>query len=130
MTTTDLGTGTTRATDLTRDQLVALHPYVIDIPDGKLAEGPSTPPTTVSDFKTTEADVDAIFDTYLPSFLARRGLCLVALRAYEAALVVDVPVRKSKHAHVPFAVEGNVGHARRILEVGPYAIERAGQVGR
>ena len=73
MTTTDLGTGTTRATDLTRDQLVALHPYVIDIPDGKLAEGPSTPPTNVSDFKTTEADVDAIFDTYLPSFIAGRA---------------------------------------------------------
>ena len=67
-------TAATRATDLTRDQLVAMHPYVIDIPDGKLAEGPSTPPTTVKDFKTTEADVDAIFDTHLPAFLEGRDL--------------------------------------------------------
>jgi hypothetical protein len=57
---------------LTRDQLVAMHPYVIDIPDGKLAEGPSSLPTSVADFKTTKADVDAIFDTHLPSFLAGR----------------------------------------------------------
>ena len=55
---------------LTRDQLVAMHPYVVDIPDGKLAEGPSSLPTSVADFKTTKADVDAIFETHLPSFLA------------------------------------------------------------
>ena len=60
--------------DLTRDQLVAMHPYVIDIPDGKLAEGPSRLPTSVKDFKTTRADVDAIFDTFLPSFIAGRDL--------------------------------------------------------
>ncbi len=60
--------------DLTRDQLVAMHPYVIDIPDGRLAEGPSRSPTSVKDFKTTKADVDAIFDTFLPSFIAGRDL--------------------------------------------------------
>ncbi len=65
-------TTSARGGDLTRDQLVAIHPYVIDIPDGRLAEGPSTPPTSVSDFKTTEADVDAIFEDYLPSFIAGR----------------------------------------------------------
>ena len=63
---------TARATGLTRDQLVAMHPYVIDIPDGKLAEGPSSLPTSVSDFKTTKADVDAIFENYLPSYIAGR----------------------------------------------------------
>jgi hypothetical protein len=65
---------TTRSTGLTRDQLVAMHPYVIDIPDGRLAPGPPALPTTVDDFKTTKADVDAIFDTYLPSYLAGRDL--------------------------------------------------------
>ncbi len=59
---------------LTRDQLVAMHPYVIDIPDGRLAEGPSTLPTSVDDFKTTKADVDAIFETHLPAFLVGRTL--------------------------------------------------------
>ncbi|MEO7352260.1 MAG: caspase family protein [Marmoricola sp.] len=63
---------TARKVGLSRDQLVAMHPYVIDIPDGKLAEGSSTLPTSVSDFKTTRADVDAIFETYLPSYIAGR----------------------------------------------------------
>jgi Caspase domain len=58
--------------DLTRDQLVAMHPYVVDIPDGKLAGGPATAPTSVKDFKTTRADVDAIFENYLPSFIEGR----------------------------------------------------------
>ena len=63
---------TARTTGLTQEQLVALHPYVIDIPDGKLAEGPPTLPTSVDDFKTVEADVDALFETHLPDFLAGR----------------------------------------------------------
>ena len=65
-------TTTSRATDLTRDQLVAIHPYVIDIPNGKLAEGPPALPTSVDDFKTTKEDVDAIFSDYLPAYLSGR----------------------------------------------------------
>ena len=61
--------------------------------------------------------------------LARRGLRLVALRAHEAALVVDVAVREAEHADVAFAVEGDVGHLRRVLEVRPDAVERAVEVG-
>lgn len=70
MTTTT--TATARSASLTRDQLVAMHPYVVDIPDGRLAEGPSTAPTSVDDFKTVKADVDAIFDTHLPAFVQGR----------------------------------------------------------
>ena len=61
---------TARKTGLTQEQLVAMHPYVVDIPDGKLAEGAPTLPTSVDDFKTVEADVDALFETHLPDFLA------------------------------------------------------------
>ena len=60
---------TSRSVDLSRDQLVALHPYVINVPDGRLASGSSTLPTTVKDFRTTAADVDAIFSTHLPAFV-------------------------------------------------------------
>ncbi len=73
---------TTRSVELSRDQLVALHPYVINVPDGRLASGGSTPPTTVQDFRTVAADVDAIFSTHLPEFVARNGGSGVPLVIY------------------------------------------------
>lgn len=69
---TAMTTTTTRTAQLGRDDLVALHPHVIDIEDGQLSLGSSRPPTSVRDFHTTEADVDAIFDTHLPAFVAGR----------------------------------------------------------
>lgn len=73
---------TARRVELTREQLVAMHPYVINTPDGQLALGQSVPPTSVEDFKTVEADVDAIFDTHLPAFLKGRRGKLVPLVIY------------------------------------------------
>ena len=69
MTTT---TASARETGLTRDQLVAMHPYVINIPDGKLGDGTPSLPTSVDDFRTVRADVDALFETHLPAFLEGR----------------------------------------------------------
>ncbi len=68
-----LTASTARSVELSRDQLVALHPYVINVPDGRLASGSSTLPTTVKDFKTVQEDVDAIFSTHLPAFVAAHG---------------------------------------------------------
>ncbi|MEO5652655.1 MAG: caspase family protein, partial [Marmoricola sp.] len=68
--------------ELSRDELVALHPYVINVPDGRLAAGASTSPTSVKDFKTVEADVDAIFSTHLPAFVAGHGGADVPLVIY------------------------------------------------
>ena len=73
---------TSRSVDLSRDQLVALHPYVINVPDGRLAGGSSSLPTTVKDFRTTEADVDAIFSTHLPAFVDAHGGTGVPLVIY------------------------------------------------
>lgn len=61
-----------RGPGLTADQLRFLHPHTVNLTDGRLSTDPPSAPTTVADFHTTAADVDAIFDTHLPTFLAGR----------------------------------------------------------
>ncbi len=72
MTTTPAEWTSRGVTDLTSDNLRALHPYVVDVPDGKLAEGDPSLPTAVADLRTTEADVRAIFEEHLPRFIQSR----------------------------------------------------------
>ena len=64
--------GARRAPGLGPNELVAIHPYVLNVPDGRLADGPSTLPTGVQDYRSTRADVDRLFDTVLPAFLDGR----------------------------------------------------------
>jgi hypothetical protein len=64
--------GARRAPGLGPNELAAIHPYVLSVPDGRLADGPSTPPTSVQDYRSTRADVDRLFDTVLPTFLEGR----------------------------------------------------------
>ncbi len=64
--------GARRAPGLGPNELVAIHPYVLSVPDGRLADGPSTLPTSVQDYRSTRADVDRLFDTVLPTFLEGR----------------------------------------------------------
>lgn len=67
-------TATTRkAPALTRDQLRTIHPHVISTEDGKLAEGASSLPTGVDDFRTVRADIDDLFATRLPAFIDAQG---------------------------------------------------------
>ena len=55
---------------LSQAELAALRPHVITLEDGRLADGGRTEPRSVADFRTTTADVDAIFDEHLPAFAA------------------------------------------------------------
>jgi hypothetical protein len=75
MTTTRLTTPATtrKAPALTRDQLRTIHPHVISTEDGKLAEGASSLPTGVDDFRTVRADIDDLFANRLPAFIAAQG---------------------------------------------------------
>lgn len=57
-------------TTLTPGQLQALHPHTVALEDGRLSPAPQTAPTSVADFRTTAADVDALFGTHLPAFVA------------------------------------------------------------
>ncbi len=62
-----------KAPALTRAELQALHPFVVCLEDGKLAEGASTLPTGVDDFVTVKADIDELFATRLPDFIKMHG---------------------------------------------------------
>lgn len=57
----------TRASSgLTPDQVTALRPHVVDLRDGKLA----TEAGGEGEFFTTDADVEAIFETHLPQYVS------------------------------------------------------------
>lgn len=62
-----------KAPALTRDQLRTIHPFVVCLSDGKLADGASTLPTGVDDFQTVQADIDELFKTRLPEFIKMHG---------------------------------------------------------
>ena len=62
-----------KAPALTREELRAIHPFVVCMEDGKLAEGASTLPTGVDDFQTVKADIDELFKTRLPEFIKMHG---------------------------------------------------------
>lgn len=70
MTTT---TAARKAPALTREELRLIHPHVVCMEDGRLAEGASTLPTDVDDFRTVKADIDDLFETRLPDFITMHG---------------------------------------------------------
>ncbi len=53
--------------------LAGLRPHVISLEDGKLATGFPVEARTVKDFRTTAGDIDAIFTTHLPAFVAEQA---------------------------------------------------------
>lgn len=58
---------------LTVDQLRTIHPFVVCLTDGALADGASVLPTGVDDFQTVEEDIDELFSTRLPEFITMHG---------------------------------------------------------
>jgi hypothetical protein len=61
----DADVGPDGAAGLSRSQLDALRPHVVELQDGALA--------TTAELNTTAADVDAIFTTHLPAYIQARG---------------------------------------------------------
>ena len=59
--------------DLTREELRAIHPFVVCMEDGRLAEGPSQLPVGVDDFHTVTADIDELFTKRVPDFITMHG---------------------------------------------------------
>lgn len=70
MSTSDATRSTPRDSGLSAASLRALQPHVINLTDGELARGPSVPPTSDADFRTTQADLSDVFRTHLPAFIA------------------------------------------------------------
>jgi hypothetical protein len=74
---------------LSADQLTALRPHVISLEDGRLAGGTPTAAASVADFRTTAADLDAIFSEHLPSFVAEHAPGPVPVVLYAHGGLVD-----------------------------------------
>lgn len=70
MSTSDATRSIPRDSGLSAAQLLALQPHVVNLTDGELAKGPSVPPTSDADFRTTQADLSEVFRTHLPAFIA------------------------------------------------------------
>lgn len=70
MSTSDATRSLPRGSGLSSDQLLALHPHVVNMKDGELYKGPSVRPTGDHDFRTNHADLSEIFRTHLPAFVA------------------------------------------------------------
>lgn len=79
-----------RAVQLTPDQLEALKPHVISLTDGRLDTVATPRPRTAKEFATVAADIDAIFETHLPSFITEKGLGTVPIVLYAHGGLVDV----------------------------------------
>lgn len=74
---------------LTPAQLKTLKAHVITLTDGRLDREPTPDPRTVADYATTEADLDAIFATHLPAFLAERNLTSAPIVLYAHGGLID-----------------------------------------
>lgn len=61
---------TSRAQALTEEELRALKPHVITLTDGKLDREGTPHPKSVAHYATAEEDLDDIFTTHLPHFIA------------------------------------------------------------
>lgn len=78
-----------RAAGLTPAQLKALKPHVISLTDGRLDKEATPEPRSVADFATVEADIDAIFSTYLPAFIDAQGGASVPIVLWAHGGLVD-----------------------------------------
>ncbi|TYL51157.1 SAV_2336 N-terminal domain-related protein [Agromyces mariniharenae] len=85
------GTGDDVAPDqeIKPDQLADLKPCVVILEDGKLATGAPFESRDVGSFRTTAADIDAIFETHLPAFIAAHAPGPVPVVLYAQGGLVD-----------------------------------------
>ncbi len=74
---------------LSADELAELRPHVITLEDGRLAPGASAAATSVGDFRSTADDIDAIFATHLPAFIAANAPGPVPILLYAHGGLVD-----------------------------------------
>ena len=75
--------------DLSAAELADLRPHVVTLEDGKLAPGAPSEPRSVGDYRTTTGDIDAIFETHLPAFVATHAPGPVPVVLYAHGGLVD-----------------------------------------
>lgn len=69
--------------------LADLKPHVVSLEDGKLSSGAPSEARSVGDFRTTAGDIDAIFETHLPAFIAANAPGPVPVVLYAHGGLVD-----------------------------------------
>ncbi|WP_410872963.1 caspase family protein [Nocardia sp. A7] len=100
---------------LTRDELEALRPHVINLRDGRLAETP----VGEGEFFTTAEDVAAIFDEYLPAFVAKNGTRPVPLVLYaHGGLIAEANGLRIAHRQVRWWLDNGAYPIHFIWETG------------
>jgi len=75
--------------DLSAAELADLRPHVITLEDGKLATGAPSEPRDVGAYRTTTGDIDALFETHLPAFVAAHAPGPVPVVLYAHGGLVD-----------------------------------------
>ena len=73
----------------TKAELAALRPHVILLDDGRLSSKTAEEPSSVEEFTTTDADVEAIFSTHLPDFVTDHAPGPVPIVIYAHGGLVD-----------------------------------------
>ncbi len=86
---TDAASASRGGPSLSAAALADLRPHVVTLEDGKLATGASAAATSVGDFRTTAEDIDAIFTTHLPAFIAQNAPGPVPIVLYAHGGLVD-----------------------------------------
>lgn len=69
--------------------LADLKPHLVALEDGKLSPGAPSEARSVGDFRTTTGDIDAIFETHLPAFVAANAPSPVPVVLYAHGGLVD-----------------------------------------
>ena len=73
----------------TKAELAALRPHVILLDDGRLSSTTVEEPSSVEEFTTTDADIEAIFTTHLPDFVKDHAPGPVPIVIYAHGGLVD-----------------------------------------
>jgi hypothetical protein len=84
-----MSTTESRAPQLTPKQLAALRPHVISLTDGKLADGSPAAPKSIDEYRSSTADIRAIFEKHLPAFVADHAPGPVPIVIYAHGGLVD-----------------------------------------
>lgn len=103
-----------RGSGLSDEELAALKPHVINLRRGQLADGPDGE----GEYFSTAADVEAIFATHLPAFLAGRSGPVPLMVNAHGGLVTEAAGLRAAASRIPWWKENGVYPIYFVWETG------------
>jgi hypothetical protein len=103
-----------RGSGLSDEELAALKPHVINLRRGQLADGPAGE----GEYFSTAADVEAIFATHLPAFLAGRSGPVPLMVNAHGGLVTEAAGLRAAASRIPWWKENGVYPIYFVWETG------------